>query len=103
MPLDADIYQKKKRLSVNSELDLRRCFLSNETRSVAIIIESILQCAFEFRSCFTGGMWDMGLDQGDLLGKLSRINISQVILALYLQCVAFTTKSCICMHRYGHD
>ncbi|KAI9389011.1 hypothetical protein POPTR_009G153300v4 [Populus trichocarpa] len=58
---------------------LHICFLSNETRSVAIIIESILQCAFEFRSCFTGGMWDMGLDQGDLLGKLSRINISQVL------------------------
>lgn len=57
---------------------LHICFLSNETRSVAIIIESILQCAFEFRSCFTGGMWDMGLDQGDLC-KLSRINISQVL------------------------
>ncbi|KAJ6717126.1 GAMMA-TUBULIN COMPLEX COMPONENT 5 [Salix koriyanagi] len=57
---------------------LHICFLSNETQSVANIIESILQCAFEFRSCFTGGMWDMGLDQGDLC-KLSRINISQVL------------------------
>ncbi|KAK1591885.1 hypothetical protein Q3G72_015278 [Acer saccharum] len=55
-----------------------RCFLSDEARFVTGIIESILQCALDFRSCLTRGIWDIELDQGDLMEKLSRINISQV-------------------------
>jgi gamma-tubulin complex component 6 len=55
------------------------CFLSDETKAVGSIIESILQCALDFRSCISFGAWDIGNDRGDLLGKLSTINISQVI------------------------
>ncbi|KAG8655629.1 hypothetical protein MANES_04G054800v8 [Manihot esculenta] len=58
---------------------LNICFLSDETRPVASIIESILQCALDLRSCLTCSMWDVGLDQEDSLGKLSRINMSQVL------------------------
>ncbi|XP_037491523.1 uncharacterized protein LOC105629342 isoform X2 [Jatropha curcas] len=58
---------------------LHICFLSDETRSVASIIESILQCALDFHSSLTARMWDVGMDQNDSLGKLSRINISQVL------------------------
>ncbi|GLT60971.1 hypothetical protein SLA2020_337090 [Shorea laevis] len=58
---------------------LQTCFLSKETRSIATILESIVQCALDFRSCLSGGVWDMRLDQGDLLDKLSRVNISQVL------------------------
>ncbi|KAL5765353.1 hypothetical protein ACOSP7_015970 [Xanthoceras sorbifolium] len=54
------------------------CFLSDETQFVTGIIESILQCALDFRSCLTRGIWDIELDQGDLMGDISRINISQV-------------------------
>ncbi|XP_050222979.1 uncharacterized protein LOC126673061 isoform X2 [Mercurialis annua] len=53
---------------------LHICFLSGETRPVASIIENILECALEFRACLTTSTWD----EGGLLGKLSRINISQV-------------------------
>ncbi|XP_020237088.1 uncharacterized protein LOC109816465 isoform X2 [Cajanus cajan] len=55
------------------------CFLSDETKAVGSIIESILQCALDFRSCITIGAWDFGSDPEDLFGKLSRINISQVL------------------------
>ncbi|KAK7405823.1 hypothetical protein VNO78_07433 [Psophocarpus tetragonolobus] len=55
------------------------CFLSDETKAIGSIIESILQCALDFRSCITVGAWDSGSDPEDLLGRLSRINISQVL------------------------
>ncbi|XVF74370.1 hypothetical protein PTKIN_Ptkin13bG0105200 [Pterospermum kingtungense] len=55
------------------------CFLSDETQSIANIIENILQCALDFRSCLTGGMLNVGLSEGNLLDKLSRINVSQVL------------------------
>lgn len=58
---------------------LHICFLSDETRTVASIIENILQCALDFRSCLNGGIWDVKMDRGDLLGKCSRINISKVL------------------------
>ncbi|KAB1226888.1 Gamma-tubulin complex component 6 [Morella rubra] len=58
---------------------LHICFLSDETRHIASKIENILQCALDFRFCLTGGMGDIGIDQGDLMAKLSRINISQVL------------------------
>ncbi|CAL2265662.1 unnamed protein product [Prunus armeniaca] len=56
------------------------CFLSDETRPIARIIESILQCALDFRSCLTGEMWDAGTSQGNLMARLSGINISQVVV-----------------------
>ncbi|KAK7308197.1 hypothetical protein VNO77_41797 [Canavalia gladiata] len=55
------------------------CFLSDETKAVGSIIESILQCALDFRSCLRVGAWDAGSGPEDLFGKLSRINISQVL------------------------
>ncbi|XP_004511289.1 uncharacterized protein [Cicer arietinum] len=58
---------------------LNICFLSDETKAVGSIIESILQCALDFRSCLTIGAWGIGSDRGNLLGKLSTINISQVL------------------------
>ncbi|XVF19558.1 hypothetical protein REPUB_Repub11eG0121900 [Reevesia pubescens] len=58
---------------------LHICFLSDETRSIASIVENILQCALDFRSCLTGGIWNVGLAEDDLLDRLSRINISQVL------------------------
>lgn len=58
---------------------LHICFLSDETQSIANIIENILQCALDFRSCLNGGMWNVGPAEGDLLDKLSSINISQVL------------------------
>uniref|UniRef100_A0A5B7BZ58 Gamma-tubulin complex component 6 n=1 Tax=Davidia involucrata TaxID=16924 RepID=A0A5B7BZ58_DAVIN len=57
---------------------LHICFLSNDSRPIASIIGSILQCALDFRSCLIGGTFNARLD-GGLLGKLSRINISQVL------------------------
>ncbi|BBH05401.1 Spc97 / Spc98 family of spindle pole body component [Prunus dulcis] len=56
------------------------CFLSDETRPIARIIESILQCALDFRSCLTREMWDVGTSQGNLIARLSGINISQVVV-----------------------
>nr|XP_011463187.1 PREDICTED: gamma-tubulin complex component 6 isoform X2 [Fragaria vesca subsp. vesca] len=58
---------------------LHICFLSDETKPIACIIESILQCALDFRSCLTGGVWNAGTGQGNLVATLSGINISQVI------------------------
>ncbi|KAA8543954.1 hypothetical protein F0562_021869 [Nyssa sinensis] len=57
---------------------LHICFLSNDTRPIASIVESILQCALDFRSCLIGGTCNARLD-GSLLCELSRINISQVL------------------------
>ncbi|XWS73775.1 hypothetical protein CRYUN_Cryun02cG0158200 [Craigia yunnanensis] len=61
------------------------CFLSDETRSIAKMIENILQCALDFRSCLTGDIWNVGLAEGDLLDKHSRINISQDCTMMDLQ------------------
>ncbi|KAJ4833861.1 hypothetical protein Tsubulata_035727 [Turnera subulata] len=61
------------------EDSLHICFLSDETRPVASIIESILQCAFEFRSCVTSRLWDAEPDQEGLPCKLSGTKISQVL------------------------
>ncbi|KAF3439512.1 hypothetical protein FNV43_RR17790 [Rhamnella rubrinervis] len=58
---------------------LHICFLSDETEPIANIIESILQCALDFRSCLRGGMWNVGADQEGLSQRLSRINITQVV------------------------
>lgn len=58
---------------------LHICFLSNETQGIASIIQNILQCALDFRSCLIGSTWETGLDEGDSSSKVSRINISQVL------------------------
>ncbi|XP_062015511.1 uncharacterized protein LOC133732069 isoform X1 [Rosa rugosa] len=58
---------------------LHICFLSDETRPIACIIESILQCALDFRSCLTGEVWNAGTGQGNLIARHSGINISQVL------------------------
>ncbi|XP_039065159.1 gamma-tubulin complex component 6-like [Hibiscus syriacus] len=58
---------------------LNICFLSDETKPIASTIENILQCALDFRSCLTGGIWNTGHAEDDLLDKLSRINVSQVL------------------------
>lgn len=58
---------------------LHVCFLSDATRSVATVIESILQCAVDFRFCLTGCTWEVKQDQGDVFSKLSQINITQVL------------------------
>ncbi|KHG23846.1 Gamma-tubulin complex component 6 [Gossypium arboreum] len=58
---------------------LHICFLSDETKPIASTIENILQCALDFRSCLTGDIWNVGLAEGDLQDKLSKINISQVL------------------------
>ncbi|KAL4333988.1 hypothetical protein GQ457_07G035970 [Hibiscus cannabinus] len=58
---------------------LNICFLSDETKPIASTIENILQCALDFRSCLTGGIWNVGPAEDNLLDKLSRINISQVL------------------------
>ncbi|KAF7815439.1 Gamma-tubulin complex component 6 [Senna tora] len=57
---------------------LRICFLSDETRTVGSIIESILQCALDFRLCLKAGAWDVEIDEENLSGISSRINISQM-------------------------
>ncbi|XP_054790656.1 uncharacterized protein LOC129296082 isoform X2 [Prosopis cineraria] len=61
---------------------LRICFLSDETRTVGSIIESILQCALDFRLCLAAGTWDAGIDQENLFGRF-RINVSQ---GLFIYC-----------------
>ncbi|PPD69323.1 hypothetical protein GOBAR_DD33802 [Gossypium barbadense] len=60
---------------------LHICFLSDETKPIASTIENILQCALDFRSCLTGDIWNVGLAEGDLQDKLSKINISQFLIA----------------------
>ncbi|XP_073023137.1 uncharacterized protein [Primulina eburnea] len=37
---------------------LHICFLSNETQSTAKIIQKILQCSMDYRSCLTGRIWE---------------------------------------------
>ncbi|KAJ4969843.1 hypothetical protein NE237_002942 [Protea cynaroides] len=57
---------------------LNICFLSGETQLVARIIESILQCALDFRSCLTRDICGVASEHGDSEGLLARINFSQV-------------------------
>ncbi|KAL5708845.1 hypothetical protein ACHQM5_019600 [Ranunculus cassubicifolius] len=57
---------------------LHICFLSDETRQIAGIIDNILQCALDFRSCFTTGSWDVGNGSSDSSKVLGRLNLYQV-------------------------
>ncbi|XP_038891620.1 gamma-tubulin complex component 6 isoform X2 [Benincasa hispida] len=58
---------------------LHTCFLSEETRSVAGIINQILQCALDLRCCFTGDMWNTQVDNAASPRRLSGINKSQIL------------------------
>ncbi|KAI3835739.1 hypothetical protein MKW92_000919 [Papaver armeniacum] len=58
---------------------LHICFLSDETRPVAAIIENILQSALDFRSCFLPGGGESVLDQRDSSRILNRLNFSLVL------------------------
>ncbi|XP_022995328.1 uncharacterized protein LOC111490907 isoform X1 [Cucurbita maxima] len=55
------------------------CFLSEETLSVAGIINQILQCALDLRCCFTGDMWNTQVDNAASSRRLSEINKSLVL------------------------
>ncbi|KAL9238678.1 hypothetical protein vseg_013068 [Gypsophila vaccaria] len=59
---------------------LRICFLSDEMRPVLNNLESILQCALDFRSCLINGVGTVGAANEVLLGHIAQINISQVFL-----------------------
>lgn len=57
---------------------LGRCFLSEETRVISNIIENILQCALDFRSCLPRGTQSTGGVPNDSWTKTLGINTSQV-------------------------
>lgn len=57
---------------------LHICFLSSETRAIADIVQSILQCALDLRSCLVGSTSEAGVKEG-FPSIVSRINISQVV------------------------
>ncbi|KAH6765994.1 hypothetical protein C2S52_016977 [Perilla frutescens var. hirtella] len=57
---------------------LHICFLSNETQSIAGIIQNILQCAMDFRSCLTGTILGAAAHDEKFPNKFSHIDISQV-------------------------
>ncbi|KAK9755780.1 hypothetical protein RND81_01G050100 [Saponaria officinalis] len=58
----------------------RICFLSDEMRPISNNLQSILQCALDFRSCLVNGVRDVGTANDILLGDIAQINISQVFL-----------------------
>ncbi|XP_022153772.1 uncharacterized protein LOC111021210 isoform X2 [Momordica charantia] len=58
---------------------LHTCFLSEDTQSVAGIINQILQCALDLRCCFTGDTWNPQVDKAAFSRRLSWINKSQVL------------------------
>ncbi|KFK33855.1 hypothetical protein AALP_AA5G068900 [Arabis alpina] len=59
---------------------LRICFLSEETRVISNIIENILQCALDFRSCLPRGPQSTGGVPNDSCTKTLGINTSQVMM-----------------------
>ncbi|CAN8268346.1 unnamed protein product [Cochlearia groenlandica] len=59
---------------------LRICFLSEETRVISNIIENILQCALDFRSCLPRGSSCTGRGPNDSCTKTLGINTSQVMM-----------------------
>ncbi|XP_059625125.1 uncharacterized protein LOC132268306 isoform X2 [Cornus florida] len=63
---------------VKDMMDLESVHMSYLTDSLHIIIESILQCALDLRFCLIGGTREAEVP-GGLSGKLSWINISQVL------------------------
>ncbi|ESQ37583.1 hypothetical protein EUTSA_v10002374mg [Eutrema salsugineum] len=59
---------------------LRICFLSDESRVISNIIENILQCALDFRSCLPRGTQRTGRVPNDAWTKTLGINTSQVMI-----------------------
>ncbi|CAL9247900.1 unnamed protein product [Arabidopsis halleri] len=59
---------------------LRICFLSDETRVISNIIENILQCALDFRSCLPRGIQSTDRVPNDSQTKTLGINTSQVMM-----------------------
>ncbi|XP_022869349.1 uncharacterized protein LOC111388779 isoform X2 [Olea europaea var. sylvestris] len=59
---------------------LHICFLSNETRSVASIMQNILQSAMDFRSSLTGSILEARSNDEKPVDRFSQIDISQVLL-----------------------
>ncbi|KAL6543338.1 hypothetical protein OROHE_010858 [Orobanche hederae] len=57
---------------------LHICFLSDGTQPVAGIIQNILHCAIDFRSCFTRSILDAGSDDEKVTNRFSRPDISKV-------------------------
>ncbi|XP_073054596.1 uncharacterized protein [Primulina eburnea] len=57
---------------------LHICFLSNETQSTARIIQKILQCAMDYRSCLTGRIWEGRSCDERSSNRFSEIDVSQV-------------------------
>ncbi|KAL6564916.1 hypothetical protein OROMI_016366 [Orobanche minor] len=57
---------------------LHICFLSDGTQPIAGIIQNILQCAIDFRSCFTRSILDAGSDDEKVTNRFSRPDISKV-------------------------
>ncbi|KZV44463.1 hypothetical protein F511_19364 [Dorcoceras hygrometricum] len=57
---------------------LHICFLSSETQSTAKIIQKILQCAMDYRSCLTGRIWVGRSCDENSSNRFSEIDISQV-------------------------
>ncbi|KAL6516398.1 hypothetical protein OROGR_019703 [Orobanche gracilis] len=57
---------------------LHICFLSDGTQPIAGIIQNILQCAIDFRSCFTRCLLDDGSDDEKVTNRFSRPDISKV-------------------------
>lgn len=56
-----------------------RCFLSEDTKPVAVIIENILQCALDFGLHLTGGHLYAGTNRPGPLNLQSDINLCKVI------------------------
>lgn len=59
---------------------LRICFLSDETQIISNIIENILQCALDFRSCLPRGIQSTDRVPNDSWTKTLGINTSQVMM-----------------------
>ncbi|XP_075520080.1 uncharacterized protein LOC142553599 isoform X2 [Primulina tabacum] len=60
---------------------LRICFLSNETRSTAKIIQKILQCSMDYRSCLTGRIWEGRSFDEKSSNRFSEIDVSQNVVS----------------------
>ncbi|XP_042511302.1 uncharacterized protein LOC122086510 isoform X3 [Macadamia integrifolia] len=65
---------------------LNICFLSGEKQPVASIIERILQCALDFRSCLTRDISGVASEHEDSQQLLARINYSQGIGITQISC-----------------
>jgi gamma-tubulin complex component 6 len=73
---------------------LRICFLSDETQIISNIIENILQCALDFRSCLPRGIQSTDRVPNDSWTKTLGINTSQVYTKSFLRgCFQFVARA----------